>query len=506
MGEQLKQQPLYNATELNSKNLYWVDIYESGPEGALGNYKTRRITQEQFIQLILFLASDNLEVNSNKVSVINHGNSTSDIQYVSVKAIVDYLSNHYTESGNTTQAGEFITVALEMLHNELSSTDYIGVSDTSDLGILKKIKLETLKTWLQTYFELANNKATNFTTKNNTLYPTTLAVYNEIVAQITSLVNSSPATLDTLAELATALGNDPNFATTITTALGLRELSSNKDNDVTLSSNSEIKYPTVKAVKTFVENTASNVNASSFIPPVRGNEIFRGLTYRINSASYDTYASLGISNSASISALTLNSNVFGKKFIRALYYASIVQTGRYTGVRGTSELFFIGSGFRFEVMFRVADTVFSSGCQMFFGLGAGTVDLPFGGTSLIQLDTMLNIIGIGCNSTDSNLNIYTNDNQGNCTKVDLGIKFPANRTSTSEMTTMYAAQIYNAIGSNQVKIEVKNLETLDVFQYTITNDLPATSQGLNIYACRTMNSPTTNTGQFELAKWGCSSI
>ena len=40
-----------------------------------------------------------------------------------------------------------------------------------------------------------------------------------IAAAIAALVNSSPATLDTLAELATALGNDPNFATTITAAL-----------------------------------------------------------------------------------------------------------------------------------------------------------------------------------------------------------------------------------------------------------------------------------------------
>lgn len=39
---------------------------------------------------------------------------------------------------------------------------------------------------------------------------------------IATLVASSPATLDTLAELAAALGNDANFATTIATALGNR--------------------------------------------------------------------------------------------------------------------------------------------------------------------------------------------------------------------------------------------------------------------------------------------
>lgn len=37
-----------------------------------------------------------------------------------------------------------------------------------------------------------------------------------IDAAVSSLVNSSPATLNTLAEIATALGNDPNFATSIT--------------------------------------------------------------------------------------------------------------------------------------------------------------------------------------------------------------------------------------------------------------------------------------------------
>ena len=39
---------------------------------------------------------------------------------------------------------------------------------------------------------------------------------------ISNLVASSPAVLDTLNELATALGNDPNFATTITNSLATK--------------------------------------------------------------------------------------------------------------------------------------------------------------------------------------------------------------------------------------------------------------------------------------------
>jgi hypothetical protein len=44
----------------------------------------------------------------------------------------------------------------------------------------------------------------------------------ELEARIAALVASSPAALDTLNELAAALGNDPNFATTVTNALATK--------------------------------------------------------------------------------------------------------------------------------------------------------------------------------------------------------------------------------------------------------------------------------------------
>jgi len=53
---------------------------------------------------------------------------------------------------------------------------------------------------------------------NNTQIATTAFV----AAALAALVDSSPAALDTLKELATALGNDPNFATTMATQLGLK--------------------------------------------------------------------------------------------------------------------------------------------------------------------------------------------------------------------------------------------------------------------------------------------
>jgi hypothetical protein len=52
---------------------------------------------------------------------------------------------------------------------------------------------------------------------------TQLATTAFVAAAVAALVNSSPAALDTLKELATALGNDANFATTVTTALGNKQ-------------------------------------------------------------------------------------------------------------------------------------------------------------------------------------------------------------------------------------------------------------------------------------------
>jgi hypothetical protein len=43
-----------------------------------------------------------------------------------------------------------------------------------------------------------------------------------VAAQISAVINSAPAALDTLDELAAALGDDANFASTVTTALGNR--------------------------------------------------------------------------------------------------------------------------------------------------------------------------------------------------------------------------------------------------------------------------------------------
>lgn len=59
-------------------------------------------------------------------------------------------------------------------------------------------------------------------TAAQTVSNTQIATTAYVRAAITALVNSSPGALDTLSELAAALGNDPNFATTMVNALAAK--------------------------------------------------------------------------------------------------------------------------------------------------------------------------------------------------------------------------------------------------------------------------------------------
>lgn len=77
--------------------------------------------------------------------------------------------------------------------------------------------------------------------------PTTIAGYSiadaytktEVDNKISALVDSAPETLDTLNELAAALGDDPNFATTVTNSIATKVV---KNADITFGTNTKITY------------------------------------------------------------------------------------------------------------------------------------------------------------------------------------------------------------------------------------------------------------------------
>lgn len=450
------------------------------------------------------------------------------------------------------------------------------------------------------------NKATNFTIKNNILYPTTLAVYNEIVAQITALVNSSPATLDTLSELATALGNDPNFATTITTALGNRlnktgdtitgdiannaagflrvawgstaqrpsipldgmirhngtlgrfEFYSNgawrnyarldgdtftgnifalnlsginsgdettatigalinaalsatpNDSDlIGLSAGSILKKLSLTSLKAFLKtyfDTIYTTGTSSIIPKISAHETFRGITTRNGSTTTDSSGGITLTVDASVAAKTIASTTYLTKQIRIGYYHTVVSTGHMLDLRFNGSLFYIGSGFRYVLEFGIPDTVYASGCRQFHGMQASTLAPTYSDT--VQVDTLTDIVGIGSESTDTNLQVFYNDASGVASKIDLGASFPANRTAGAELTTMYSVTLYNEIGSSNVLYRIVNDETGAIAEGTISTNLPSATTALTMVTSRCMGGGggNNNTGRLDIGMFGVYSV
>ena len=233
------------------------------------------------------------------------------------------------------------------------------------------------------------------------------------------------------------------------------------------------------------------------------SEIFRGFTYNNNSTTVQTDGGLTASASASTSAQSVASTNFATKQIRLRYFASVVSAGRYTGLRGSALLWYIHGGFRFVCDFNISDTAFSAGCQQFYGLAGQTADLAYGTVSGTLVSTLTNIIGVGSETGDTNLQIFYNDALFNASKIDLGAAFPANRTAGAAMTTVYSVTLVNEPASTSVTYRVVNNETGAIATGTISTDLPDSAQALNLFASRCMSTTSvTGSGQFDLMKLG----
>lgn len=86
--------------------------------------------------------------------------------------------------------------------------------------------------------------------------------------KVSELVNSSPETLDTLKELADALGNDPNFATTVANEIGTKVTSIAQKGTHT---NKKVYVNGSDGVDTTIDAVSSNTASTIVIRDVNGN-------------------------------------------------------------------------------------------------------------------------------------------------------------------------------------------------------------------------------------------
>lgn len=98
----------------------------------------------------------------------------------------------------------------------------VNQGDLSSLTTTAKSTLVSALNELKAAVDASGGAGISDSTTTTTSTWSSSKITTQITAAINALVASSPTTLDTLNELAAALGNDPNYATTVATALGNR--------------------------------------------------------------------------------------------------------------------------------------------------------------------------------------------------------------------------------------------------------------------------------------------
>lgn len=133
--------------------------------------------------------------------------------------IKTYVNNRWVkinEDDNTEQSADIAQLREDV--NSLASTKADKSTTLSGYGITNA------------YTKTEVDNKVNAKANSSDVYTKT-QTNDQIDAKVSSLVDQAPETLDTLNELAAALGNDPNFATTVSNQIGTKLSTSTYNTD-----------------------------------------------------------------------------------------------------------------------------------------------------------------------------------------------------------------------------------------------------------------------------------
>lgn len=143
-------------------------------------------------------------------------------------------------------------------------------------------------------------------------------------------------------------------------------------------------------------------------------------------------------------------------------------------------------GFHMVTRFGPTTGLSNTNNRLFVGLSSSTAN-----PTEVEPSTLTNIIGVGWDSADANLNIFHNDASGTATKVDLGVNFPV---PTTDRSKIYELDLFAIAGGSTVSWMVTDLLTGAVTQGVISTDLPANTQYLAPRGYSTSGSSSAVTG------------
>ena len=164
------------------------------------------------------------------------------------------------------------------------------------------------------------------------------------------------------------------------------------------------------------------------------------------------------------SAVASDTTSFGKW--PRIRYATAATAGSFMNMRtfGNGSNVSLTSGFDFDCIIGHSDAATVADSRSFYGVRGVVGDIGNNNPS-----TLINIIGVGNDSGDANLQVIYNDGTGTATKIDLGANFPAN----TNLTDIYRIQLSAVPNATSVTYTVTRLNTAQTATGSITTDIPS---------------------------------
>ncbi|NWG48857.1 tail fiber protein [Escherichia coli] len=326
-----------------------------------------------------YTAQDATTARKGLVQLSSATNSTSETQAATpkaVKAAYDLANAKYTAQDATTARKGIVQLS--------SATNSTSETLAATSKAVKAVMDETNKKAPLNSPALTGTPTTPTARQgtNNTQIASTAFV----MAAIAALVDSSPDALNTLNELAAALGNDPNFATTMTNALAGKQ-----PKDATLTALAGL----ATAADRFPYFTGNDVASLATLTEV-GRDIlakstvaavieYLGLQETVNKAGNAVQRSgdkmTGELKIGTVNALRIFNDAFGLIFRRSEDFLHFIPTAEGQGENGD-----IGPLRPFAINLRTGAISVSHGAKIEGGLAIGATDNALGENSIVLGD------------------------------------------------------------------------------------------------------------------------
>jgi hypothetical protein len=373
-------------------------------------------------------------------------------------------------------------------------------------------------------------------------YTTAAELSAAVAAAVAAVIASAPATLDTLDELAAALGDDPNFATTIMAAIGAKQVAIQfKDEGGNVGASGAITAVnfvgasvTASVVGTVLTVTISASGAGDVVGPASSVDgrmaLFDGVTgkllkqgaappvgfdlttlpfigqplwtrgswgiYSIPPGPGPTSSFVGVNSTAittigptQASQLIANTSTFTRQ--ARFRYTSSAVAGNSGGHYLTTAYLFGSGGWFWSVRLGSSDAASVAQARCFYGVRAAT-----GAPANADPSSFVDMVCVGADSGEANLSIMHNDSAGTATKVALGANFPAHTLSLD----FYEIQFLCLAGGASILYHVRNLRTGNTASGTLSTNLPTPTTALTPTYYRN-NGATALATSLDLNGW-----